>query len=219
MFFVRCLEERELFCMKTTSLWSCWLLFVLRCNTVNSFFFFSGRLSVWAWFWRIARKTNAFCTAARWCWRRCARTAAPCFMPPRSYGEIRWGGPDGGWFEQLGGGFTVPLIESWFCWKMGVSPIWVSFHLCWFSTEPWLWERVQALWPLGWLACVVLRPSGCIRALPSPPSNRRRKRRHTFWEGCRVATKAGMVLWPYENPMLPISGWWVSSELLDSLRE
>ena len=102
---------------------------------------------------------------------------------------------------------------------MGVSPILVSFHLAWFSTEPWLWEKVQALWPLGWLACVVLRPSGCIRALPSPPSNRRRKRRRSFWEGCKVATKAGMVLWPYENPMLPISGWWVSSELLDSLRE
>ena len=29
------LEERELFCMKTTSLWSCWLPFVLRCNTAS----------------------------------------------------------------------------------------------------------------------------------------------------------------------------------------
>ena len=36
---------------------------------------------------------------------------------------------------------TLPPIIMANQLKMGVSPILASFHLGWFSTEPWLWEK------------------------------------------------------------------------------
>ena len=78
--------------------------------------------------------------------------------------DAGWGGgrgaEDDGGIDQTYQGATVP-------WQLpetshhhgsvenGVSPIWVSFHLRWFSTEPWLWEKghekqwVPSAW--GWL--------------------------------------------------------------------
>ena len=44
--------------------------------------------------------------------------------------------------------YILFLPQSW-KWKMGVSPILVSFHSGYFSTKPWLWEKGYSPWFLG----------------------------------------------------------------------